>query len=53
MLGAALALLSLSAGIRCFAEVCELDLVFAWDKTHQILDEIITGGKAFFRLLTT
>jgi AP-3 complex subunit sigma len=29
---------------KCFAEVCELDLVFAWDKTHQILDEIITGG---------
>jgi AP-3 complex subunit sigma len=29
---------------KCFAEVCELDLVFAWDRTHQILDEIITGG---------
>lgn len=32
---------------KCFAEVCELDLVFAWEKTHQILDELITGGLVF------
>ena len=29
---------------KCFAEVCELDLVFNWDKTNQILDEIVTAG---------
>lgn len=29
---------------KCFAEVCELDLVFNWDKTNQILEEIITAG---------
>ncbi|CDJ61906.1 adaptor-related protein complex 3, sigma 2 subunit, putative [Eimeria maxima] len=29
----------------CFENVCELDLVFHYDKINYILDEIIVGGK--------
>ena len=29
---------------KCFENVCELDLIFAVDKVHYILDEIVMGG---------
>ena len=29
---------------RCFANVCELDLIFHTDRIHLILDEIVMGG---------
>ena len=29
---------------RCFANVCELDLIFHTDRIHMILDEIVMGG---------
>lgn len=29
---------------KCFADVCELDIVFNFPKVHQVLDEIIVGG---------
>ncbi|KAL3538968.1 hypothetical protein ACH5RR_002334 [Cinchona calisaya] len=30
---------------KCFHNVCELDLVFNFNKVHTILDEIILGGQ--------
>ncbi|XP_071700722.1 AP-3 complex subunit sigma-like [Rutidosis leptorrhynchoides] len=30
---------------KCFSNVCELDLVFNFNKVHTILDEIILGGQ--------
>ncbi|XP_073269413.1 AP-3 complex subunit sigma-like isoform X1 [Primulina huaijiensis] len=30
---------------RCFSNVCELDVVFNFNKMHTILDEIILGGQ--------
>ncbi|XP_072972474.1 AP-3 complex subunit sigma [Typha angustifolia] len=30
---------------RCFKNVCELDIVFNFNKLHTILDEIILGGQ--------
>ncbi|THU70599.1 hypothetical protein C4D60_Mb08t26690 [Musa balbisiana] len=30
---------------RCFKNVCELDIVFNFNKMHTILDEIIFGGQ--------
>jgi AP-3 complex subunit sigma len=29
---------------KAFTEVCELDVVFNWDKINFIVDEIVTGG---------
>ena len=29
---------------KCFENVCELDLIFHFDKVHYILDEVIAGG---------
>ena len=29
---------------KCFANVCELDLIFHTDRIHFILDEIVMGG---------
>ena len=29
---------------KAFTEVCELDVVFNWDKINYIVDEIVTGG---------
>ncbi|KAH7422224.1 hypothetical protein KP509_13G097800 [Ceratopteris richardii] len=29
---------------RCFKNVCELDIVFNFNKVHTVLDEIIVGG---------
>eukprot|EP00002_Diphylleia_rotans_P022549 TRINITY_DN4416_c0_g2_i1.p1 TRINITY_DN4416_c0_g2~~TRINITY_DN4416_c0_g2_i1.p1 ORF type:complete len:166 (+),score=36.22 TRINITY_DN4416_c0_g2_i1:79-576(+) len=29
---------------KCFENVCELDLIYNYDKVHHILDEIIMGG---------
>eukprot|EP00898_Chlorokybus_atmophyticus_P002680 jgi/Chlat1/3412/Chrsp23S03750 len=29
---------------RCFANVCELDFLFNFNKAHAILDEVIMGG---------
>ncbi|KAL8540237.1 hypothetical protein ACS0TY_001717 [Phlomoides rotata] len=30
---------------KCFSNVCELDIVFNFNKVHTILDEIILGGQ--------
>lgn len=30
---------------RCFKNVCELDIVFNFNKLHTILDEMISGGQ--------
>ncbi|KAJ6378792.1 hypothetical protein OIU78_028921 [Salix suchowensis] len=30
---------------KCFRNVCELDIVFNYNKLHSILDEIISGGQ--------
>ncbi|CAI9104516.1 OLC1v1003205C1 [Oldenlandia corymbosa var. corymbosa] len=30
---------------KCFHNVCELDIVFNFNKVHTILDEIILGGQ--------
>uniref|UniRef100_A0A2P2JIF9 AP complex mu/sigma subunit domain-containing protein n=1 Tax=Rhizophora mucronata TaxID=61149 RepID=A0A2P2JIF9_RHIMU len=30
---------------KCFRNVCELDIVFNYNKLHTILDEIIFGGQ--------
>uniref|UniRef100_A0A5B7BH96 AP complex subunit sigma n=1 Tax=Davidia involucrata TaxID=16924 RepID=A0A5B7BH96_DAVIN len=30
---------------KCFSNVCELDIVFNFNKVHAILDEIILGGQ--------
>jgi len=30
---------------RCFKNVCELDIVFNFNKVHTILDEIVMGGQ--------
>lgn len=30
---------------KCFSNVCELDVVFNFNKVHTILDEIIVGGQ--------
>ncbi|KAK3026985.1 hypothetical protein RJ639_041746 [Escallonia herrerae] len=30
---------------KCFSNVCELDIVFNFNKVHSILDEIILGGQ--------
>ncbi|KAJ8764431.1 hypothetical protein K2173_006171 [Erythroxylum novogranatense] len=30
---------------KCFTDVCELDIVFNYNKLHTILDEIIFGGQ--------
>ncbi|RWR95727.1 AP-3 complex subunit sigma isoform X2 [Cinnamomum micranthum f. kanehirae] len=30
---------------RCFKNVCELDIVFNFNKMHTILDEIVVGGQ--------
>ncbi|MQM06987.1 hypothetical protein Taro_039818 [Colocasia esculenta] len=30
---------------KCFKNVCELDIVFNFDKMHTILDEIVLGGQ--------
>jgi AP-3 complex subunit sigma len=29
---------------KAFTEVCELDVVFNWDKINYIVDEIVVGG---------
>eukprot|EP00002_Diphylleia_rotans_P002585 TRINITY_DN11635_c0_g1_i1.p1 TRINITY_DN11635_c0_g1~~TRINITY_DN11635_c0_g1_i1.p1 ORF type:complete len:166 (+),score=16.83 TRINITY_DN11635_c0_g1_i1:44-541(+) len=29
---------------KCFENVCELDLVYNFEKVHQVLDEIVMGG---------
>ena len=29
---------------KAFTEVCELDVVFNWDKINYIVDEMVTGG---------
>ncbi|VDP53393.1 unnamed protein product, partial [Soboliphyme baturini] len=29
---------------KCFENVCELDLIFHFDKVHYILNEIVMGG---------
>ncbi|XP_047329221.1 AP-3 complex subunit sigma-like isoform X2 [Impatiens glandulifera] len=30
---------------KCFSKVCELDIVFNFNKVHAILDEIVLGGQ--------
>ncbi|XP_047327782.1 AP-3 complex subunit sigma-like [Impatiens glandulifera] len=30
---------------KCFSNVCELDIVFNFNKVHAILDEIVLGGQ--------
>ncbi|GMP37912.1 hypothetical protein CsSME_00009387 [Camellia sinensis var. sinensis] len=30
---------------KCFSNVCELDIVFNFNKVHTILDEIVLGGQ--------
>ncbi|KAI3753272.1 hypothetical protein L2E82_25320 [Cichorium intybus] len=30
---------------KCFSNVCELDIIFNFNKVHTILDEIILGGQ--------
>jgi len=34
----------------CFRNVCELDLIFNFDKVHYVLDEIVQGGMVWRNL---